>query len=59
MDFSGFLIHDNFIPYGGKFWHCENLAKLMTDQNFVELSPSKFLHIYSKVTCECNTATFS
>ena len=45
------------VPYGGKYWHHENIAKLMINQksttflpsNFL---PSKFLYIYSKVSCE-------
>ena len=45
------------ILYGGKLWCCKNLAKLTTDQKFIKFSPSKFLHIYSKVSRECNTAT--
>ena len=35
------------LPYGGKLWHRENLAKLTTGQNFAKFSLSKFLHIYN------------
>ena len=47
------------IPYKGKLRCHKNLAKLTTDQKFTKFSPSKFLHIYSKVSCERNTATSS
>ena len=44
------------LPYGGKLWHRKNLAKLTTDHKFAKFSPSKLLHIYSKVLRECKTA---
>ena len=50
---------DAYVPYGGRLWHRENLATLKTDQKFAKFLSSKFLHIYSKVSRECNTATSS
>ena len=35
-----------YIPYGGKLWCHENLAKLMTAKKFAKFSPFIFLHIY-------------
>ena len=43
------------VPYGGKLWCCKNLTKLTSDKKFAKFLPSKFLYIYSKVTCEYQT----